>query len=95
MRDSQAEDRCRKVRGYMRGFASLDSFGMTLPVEPDHAPPTLEFTGEIAHSLSFSTSHLCGYNQPNLVQWKIQMFAYLAGRGGSATQVSARIIRSI
>lgn len=78
------------------GSVWLDSLGITLPMEPDPVPPSPEFTGKITHSLSSSSaSHLCGSNLPNLLQWKIQMSAYLAGRAGSATQVSARIIRSI
>lgn len=53
---------------------------MTLPVEPDPAPLTPEFTREMTQSLFSCTLHLCGSNQPDLVQRTIQMLAYLAGR---------------
>lgn len=53
---------------------------MTLPVEPDPAPLTPEFTREMTQPLFSCTLHLCGSNQPDLVQRTIQMLAYLAGR---------------
>lgn len=92
--------RCRELRGYMRETPKWTlsgwTLGITLPRKTDPAPPSPEFTGKITYSLSSSsTSYLCGSNLPNLMQWKIQMSAYLAGRAGSATQVRARIIRSI
>lgn len=54
---------------------------MILPMEPDPAPLTPEVTGEMTQPLFFCTLYLCGSNQPDLVQWTIRMFAYLASRG--------------
>lgn len=62
----------------LKGLCWLDSLGTALPMVLGPAPPAPEFTREVTHTSLLP--HLCSSNKPSLVQRKIQMFAYLAGR---------------
>lgn len=77
-------------------FAQLDSLGMTLPKDPDPAPPSPEFTGERTQPLFSLTLHLGGSNQPDLSNgqsgclliWQAEPACYLSqGRESACYQV--------
>lgn len=63
---------------------------MTLPMEPDPVPPTPEFTGEIAHSLSSSSLDIFVAPTSQSLCKENPDACFSGSRAGSATRASAR-----